>query len=168
MASRFDTHEPDFSWRAKEVEWPVTSVTSHGLSGVIACETKVAWVNPNTGDHWYRGIPIQELAGKATFEEVAYLLVEGKHWKENPEKFQSFCHRLHRVRQMPEEVLRLIEYHAKNDTSYAPAPCCRFRPWMFRDGEKTTILRTIQTGKTCGSSVRWRHWSDISHVSEKT
>ncbi len=108
MTSRFDTLDPNFNWRSKNVEWPVTTITSQGLSGVIACETKVAWVNPNTGDFSYRGIPIQELAGKATFEEVAYLLVEGKRWKEHPEKFKSFCQKLHSVRQMPFEVLHIL------------------------------------------------------------
>ncbi|MBT3234106.1 MAG: citrate/2-methylcitrate synthase [Calditrichaeota bacterium] len=108
MASRLDTLDQSFNWRSKKVEWPVTTITSQGLSGVIACETKVAWVNPNTGDFSYRGIPIQELAGKATFEEVAYLLVEGKPWKEHPEKYKSFCQKLHSVRQMPVEVLQIL------------------------------------------------------------
>jgi len=108
MTSRFDTLEKDFNWRSRRIEWPVTTITSEGLSGVIACETKVAWINPNTGDFTYRGIPIQDLADHATFEEVAYLLVEGKHWKKRPEEFQSFCNRLHSVRQMPAEVLRIL------------------------------------------------------------
>ncbi len=109
MGSRFETLDRDFNWRTGQVDWPVTTATSQGLSGVIACETKVAWVNPNTGELSYRGIPIQDIAGNASFEEVAYLLVEGKHWRDHPEIFQSFCRRLHRVRQMPIEVLQILE-----------------------------------------------------------
>lgn len=114
MTSRFDSLDQDFNWRSKQVDWPVTTVTSQGLSGVIACETKVAWVNPCTGDLSYRGIPIQDLAGSATFEEVTYLLVEGKHWKKHPEEFQSFCNMLHSVRQIPVEVLHILSSQPVN------------------------------------------------------
>lgn len=108
MAVKFDTLSPEFNWRPDQVDWPVTTDTAPGMSGVIACDTKVAWLNPNTGELSYRGIPIRELADQATFEEVAYLLVEGKHWKDRPEEFQSFCERLHRVRQMPVQILNII------------------------------------------------------------
>lgn len=114
MASRFDSLDRDFNWRSRQVEWPVTTVTSEGLSGVIACETKVAWADTKTGDLYYRGISVKELADSATFEEVAYLLVEGKHWKERPTEFQSFCTRLHRVRQIPPEVLQILTSQPAN------------------------------------------------------
>ena len=108
MDSTFRTLDPEFNWRSEKVDWPVTTTTSAGLSGVIACETEVAWVNPNTGELSYRGIPIRELVDRTTFEEVTYLLVEGKHWKDQPEAFQSFCERMHRVRQMPMQILNII------------------------------------------------------------
>lgn len=108
MGSILRTLDPEFDWRSSKVEWPVTTTTAQGLSGVIACETEVAWVNPNTGELSYRGIPINELVGNTTFEEVTYLLVEGKHWKDRPEEFESFCERIHRVRQMPMQILNII------------------------------------------------------------
>ncbi len=48
---------------------------SPGLAGVIAGETEVACVDQ--GQLLYRGYPIEELAQKSTFEEVAYLLIYG-------------------------------------------------------------------------------------------
>jgi len=114
MTSKFNTLGREFDWHVPDLHWPVTTPTSQGLSGVIACETKVAWVNPNSGELSYRGIPIHELADKATFEEVAYLLVEGIHRKKDPSKFQSFCHRLHRVRQMPIQILNIIQSQPTN------------------------------------------------------
>ena len=153
MASRFDSLNQDFNWRSKQVEWPVTTGTSQGLSGVIACETKVAWVNPNTGELSYRGIPIQELADKATFEEVAYLLVEGKHWKRRPEEFQSFCERLHRVRQMPPEVLQIL--------TSQPA-----------DTHPTRLLRAVVSALGCyemhpdENQAEKHHWEDVWIISQ--
>lgn len=49
---------------------------SPGLAGVIAGETAVACVDQ--GKLLYRGYPIEELADKTTFEEVAHLLLCGE------------------------------------------------------------------------------------------
>src|SRR5438046_9275713 len=50
---------------------------SPGLAGVIAGETQICWVDPNAG-LMYRGFAIHEMAEKASFEEVAYLLLKGE------------------------------------------------------------------------------------------
>ncbi len=50
---------------------------SPGLAGVIAGETAICWVDPNAG-LMYRGYDIHEMGDKATFEEVAYLLLNGE------------------------------------------------------------------------------------------
>ena len=49
-----------------------------GLAGVIADTTAISKVNPETNSLLYRGYPVQELAERATFEEVAYLLWYGE------------------------------------------------------------------------------------------
>ncbi|MBH0024764.1 MULTISPECIES: bifunctional 2-methylcitrate synthase/citrate synthase [unclassified Salinibacterium] len=49
-----------------------------GLAGVIADTTAISKVNPETNSLLYRGYPVQELAEKCTFEEVAYLLWHGE------------------------------------------------------------------------------------------
>jgi 2-methylcitrate synthase len=45
-----------------------------GLAGVPVDYTAVSKVNPDTNSLLYRGYPVQELAAKKSFEEVAYLL----------------------------------------------------------------------------------------------
>ncbi|WP_026554366.1 bifunctional 2-methylcitrate synthase/citrate synthase [Arthrobacter sp. 35W] len=49
-----------------------------GLAGVIADYTAISKVNPETNSLLYRGYPVQELAAKCSFEEVAYLLWNGE------------------------------------------------------------------------------------------
>ena len=44
---------------------------------MIAGETQICWVDPNAG-LMYRGYDIHEMAEKASFEEVAYLLLNGE------------------------------------------------------------------------------------------
>ncbi len=55
-----------------------------GLAGVVVDYTAVSKVNPDTNSLLYRGYPVQELAAKCSFEEVAYLLWNG----ELPDKWQ--------------------------------------------------------------------------------
>ncbi len=52
-----------------------SEVYSPGLEGIIAGETAISSV---TGGLSYRGYPVGELTEKATFEEVAYLLLHGE------------------------------------------------------------------------------------------
>ncbi len=49
-----------------------------GLAGVVVDETAISKVNPETNSLLYRGYPVQELAARASFEEVAWLLWYGE------------------------------------------------------------------------------------------
>ena len=60
------------------VETTKTPTYSPGLDGVLAGETALCHVDEGEGGLRYRGYAISDLADKATFEEVAYLLLFGK------------------------------------------------------------------------------------------
>ncbi|MDQ1561791.1 MAG: 2-methylcitrate synthase [Actinomycetota bacterium] len=49
-----------------------------GLAGVVVDTTAISKVNPDTNSLLYRGYPVQELAARCSFEEVAYLLWYGE------------------------------------------------------------------------------------------
>jgi citrate synthase len=49
-----------------------------GLAGVYADTTAISMVNPASNSLTYRGYPVQELARRCSFEEVAYLLWHGE------------------------------------------------------------------------------------------
>ncbi|MCG3124785.1 MAG: 2-methylcitrate synthase [Phycisphaerales bacterium] len=51
------------------------AIYSRGLEGIIAGETAVCSIEQ--GGLWYRGYEIHDLAQNATFEEVAFVLLEG-------------------------------------------------------------------------------------------
>ena len=57
-----------------------------GLAGVVVDYTAVSKVNPETNSLLYRGYPVQELAARCSFEEVAYLLWNGElpSWPNSP------------------------------------------------------------------------------------
>ena len=51
---------------------------SKGLAGVVAAQTGLSSVDGTNGVLTYRGINIHDLAGKASYEEIVYLLWHGK------------------------------------------------------------------------------------------
>lgn len=49
-----------------------------GYGGTAACESRITFIDGDEGVLLYRGYPIEQLAEKSTFLEVAYLLIHGE------------------------------------------------------------------------------------------
>jgi citrate synthase/2-methylcitrate synthase len=64
------------------------SAIKKGLAGVVVDYTAISKVNPETNSLLYRGYPVQELAARCSFEEVAYLLWYGE--LPTPEQLSEF------------------------------------------------------------------------------
>src|SRR5216683_6309663 len=84
---------------------------SPGLAGVIAGETKICWVDPNAG-LMYRGYDIHEMGDKATFEEVAYLLLNGE--LPNGKQLKEFKEQIAAQRKLPKEVVEMLRLLPKS------------------------------------------------------
>ncbi len=50
----------------------------YGFANTAGCRSSITYVNGDTGELRYRGYGIEDLAAKATFPEVAYLLINGE------------------------------------------------------------------------------------------
>ena len=77
-----------------------------GLYGVVVDETAVSKVVPETNSLTYRGYPVQELARYCSFEEVAYLLWNGK--LPGQESLIRFSAREKALRHLERHVIDLI------------------------------------------------------------
>src|SRR2546421_2753485 len=84
---------------------------SPGLAGVIAGETQICWVDPNAG-LMYRGYDIHEMAEKASFEEVAYLLLHGE--LPSFEQLGKFSREIASARNLPKQVLNALRLMPKS------------------------------------------------------
>jgi citrate synthase len=84
---------------------PVTK----GLEGVIAGETEIC--NVEQSALIYRGYEIADLAANATFEEVAFLLLEGH--KPAQDKLARFKQELLAEREIPEMVKQNLKHSAE-------------------------------------------------------
>ena len=87
---------------------------SKGLEGVVAATTKLSDVRGLDGELIYCGYNINELAGKATYEEVVYLLHRGK--LPNSTELAALKVELAAARKLPDGVIELIK-QLPNDAS---------------------------------------------------
>ncbi|HET7511645.1 MAG TPA: citrate/2-methylcitrate synthase [Chthoniobacterales bacterium] len=84
---------------------------SPGLAGVIAGETEICWVDPNAG-LMYRGYDIHEMAEQASFEEVAYLLLNSD--LPTLRQLEEFKQQIAKERPLPKEVMEMLRLLPKN------------------------------------------------------
>jgi 2-methylcitrate synthase len=80
---------------------------SVALSGVVAGNTALCTVGRTGNDLHYRGYDILDLATKAEFEEIAYLLVHGK--LPNAAELAAYKSKLRGLRGIPAAVQRILE-----------------------------------------------------------
>ncbi|HEX6511602.1 MAG TPA: citrate/2-methylcitrate synthase [Chloroflexota bacterium] len=80
-----------------------------GLEGVLACESSICCIDGLAGKLEYRGYDIHELAGRVSFEQIAFLLWEGR--LPSQTQSESFAQELADLRQPDPraiEALRLL------------------------------------------------------------
>jgi citrate synthase len=81
------------------------------LSGVVVAETAVCSIDPDQGILMYRGYDIADLAAHSTYEEVAYLLLEGE--LPTSEQLSAFREELADHRALPEHVEAIVDANAR-------------------------------------------------------
>lgn len=77
-----------------------------GLEGVVAAQTRLSRVDGRAGQLIIAGFPLEEIAPRASFEEMAYLL-----WRDdlpNPRKLSEFRDALAQNRSLPQAVMDLL------------------------------------------------------------
>ena len=78
-----------------------------GLRGQVAGKTSLSTVGKAGKGLTYRGYEIEVLAEKATFEEVAYMLLYGN--LPNKEEYSSYTDKLKKLRALPNELKGVLE-----------------------------------------------------------
>ena len=96
---------------------------SPGLEGVIAGESTVSYVNPQLVTLIYRGYDIRDLVNHATFEEVAYLLLNKK--LPTQAEYDAFVAVLRKERTLPQAVVDAIKTFPKENPPVHPMDLLR-------------------------------------------
>ncbi len=87
-------------------------ILNTGLRGVKIAQTRISDVDGNAGKLVYRGYLIQELASKATFEEVVHLLLFEK--LPSKKELMEFKSLLAENRQLPPEIIAALKTRPHN------------------------------------------------------
>lgn len=90
-----------------------------GLEGVVAAETRLSAPDGLAGKLVIGGFPVEELAGKATFEETVYLLWNGRLPKQT--ELDALQQRLVRLWPLPKATLDLLRAVAREKASVMDA-----------------------------------------------
>ncbi len=85
-------------------------VINYGLEGVYVDESAISKVDGQNGKLWYRGYSIESLAEQSNFEEVSYLLLNGK--LPSKDEYDEFSEKLRNRRDLPAEVKDIIKVMA--------------------------------------------------------
>lgn len=85
---------------------------SKGLAGIIADTTAISQVQGDAGRLIYRGIPIEELAAKSTFEECVFFALHGHLPKQ--QELTAFIDEMKSHRTPPKHMKEIIESAPKN------------------------------------------------------
>ena len=83
-----------------------------GLAGVVTDITTISKVMPETNSLTYRGYPVQELTEHCSFEEVAFLMVEGELPSEK--ELSEFTSKEESLRGLPSYISEAIKLYPKN------------------------------------------------------
>src|SRR5450755_252373 len=78
-----------------------------GFGATASCESKITYIDGDAGVLLYRGYPVEQLAEKANFMEVAYLLINGE--LPNSKNLQAFSTNIIRHTMINESLLRFFD-----------------------------------------------------------
>ncbi len=78
-----------------------------GYGTTASCESKITYIDGAKGILLYRGYPVEQLAQKSSFLEVAYLLLYGELPKQ--EELDAFSHSIRTHTMINETMLRLFD-----------------------------------------------------------
>ncbi|MGB5102509.1 MAG: citrate synthase [Steroidobacteraceae bacterium] len=77
-----------------------------GFMATAACESKVTYIDGDAGILLYRGYPIEQIATKSSFLEVAYLLINGE--LPSSDRLEQFDHSIRYHTMLNESLLRFF------------------------------------------------------------
>jgi len=127
----------------------ITFDSGYGNTG--SCQSAITFINGEKGILRYRGYPIEQLAEKASFSEVCYLLINGK--LPNSEELSSFRDKLTYHSMIHEDMKKLFEgfpptAHPMAILSSMVASLSTYYPEEPGHNEELNMIRLLAKVKT--------------------
>ncbi|GAC1647209.1 MAG: citrate synthase [Acidobacteriaceae bacterium] len=87
------------------------TASGKGLEGIVAANSGVCWIDGEEGVLAYRGIDIHDLAERSSFEETAYLLINGN--LPTQQELDAYKRELVNAREIHPDVIELLQRFPK-------------------------------------------------------
>ena len=117
-----------------------------GLKGVYFDRSPCTFIDGKAGELRYRGYSIHDLAEKSSFEETAYLLLNGD--LPNAQQLAAFDADLKAARKLPKEVLGIIRAikhaHPMDVVRTAVSALAAFDPETADNGREATLRKGVR------------------------
>ena len=85
---------------------PPEQTYGRGLEGLVAGDTAIGRIDGTDGRLFYRGYPIEDLVGRASFEQVSHLILFGE--LPDPQQLEDWTDELVRWRRAPQEAIKAL------------------------------------------------------------
>ncbi|MDG6898246.1 MAG: citrate synthase [Nitrososphaerota archaeon] len=137
------------------------TIQAKGLEDVIAGQSSICFIDGHEGRLLYRGYDIEELAAKSTYEETAYLLLNGR--LPSSDELRSFSGELTSKRVMPRGLLSMLELLPENSDAMDALRVCVAALGVFDDPIYQRQEKAISIASKIGAIVAavHRHKHDL-------
>jgi len=128
--------------------------TNQGLDDIVAASTRLSEVDGEAGRLTIAGYPVDDLAPAATFEEVAFLLLNGR--LPQPAEGVTFARALAARRELPPSALDVLRAAAAERT--VPMDALRMVAPLLSLGRKEDPLEDAMTGIAAFPTIIGAYW----------
>ncbi len=119
---------------------------NRGLKGVYFERSGVSDIDGSKGELFYRGYSIHDLAGRATFEETAYLLIHGE--LPTQSELEALDAQLKEARRLPDKIYDIIraasDAHPMDVLRTAVSALPAFEPQAYETSEDAMIRNGLR------------------------
>ncbi len=139
-----------------------------GYANTGSCKSAITYIDGEKGILRYRGIPIEELAGKTKFTDVCYLLLNGEFPDKNTK--QTFSKKLRKHANIHEDMKRFFDgfplnAHPMATLSSMVTALSAFNPEVINDEEEIneTIIKILAKVKTI-AAYSYRKYNGLPFI----
>lgn len=141
----------DLSGNGSKSDGAPEVVRARGLEGVVALDSRIAFIDGQKGDLIYRGYDIRDLAENASFEEVAYLLWNGE--LPNQGQLDELDGQLKAERELPPMIIDVLR-RTPEDANPMAALRTSVSALALFDGEADDMSRSANYRKSIRLQAR--------------
>src|SRR5215470_14604639 len=124
-----------------------TTQAPKGLEGIVACTSKICFIDGDRGVLAYGGIDIHELADNSTFEETCFLLWFNRLPK--ADELEDLHQKLAAERNLDPEIINFLREAPKDDAPMdvlrtSVSALCGYEPHTENDDPDANVRKAIR------------------------